>query len=305
MTFTERPASQRWEMLAYQGKPLAEVWFKPEGGPSALLFRIPQSSFQIPGLQQHLTAENFLKAVGIAATEVESWHGRRASLLPENEPLEGLSQSLLPPPGEDPYLQLEIRIKPIVPMGSTATVLDRAENTIKHPESGWQELQGRWNKILGLEVCIDTLRISLEGLRAEMEAAASKTLTGDDKIYASNTDVAQWTKAKSRTRFALPKVKEFIHRATWAAGAPERKRLVDLFKNPTPPPLPAEQLSQIAEELEGLFKHRQVLNAQGVTVYQDCKAITAEVQSSLRTLQRNAATKSVKSRAASIRGKGR
>src|SRR5260370_38148950 len=76
MNFSEQPPSKEWAALELGGEPLAEVWFKPEGEPLALLFRIPQSSFQIPGMGQRLTTENLLKAVAIATEDVESWrHG--------------------------------------------------------------------------------------------------------------------------------------------------------------------------------------------------------------------------------------
>jgi hypothetical protein len=173
------------------------------------------------------------------------------------------------------------------------------------PEARSQELIARWNKILGLEALMDTLRIAVEGLRAEMEASLSKALTGDDRLYAANADMAQWTKAKSRVHFALPKVRDFIHRATWATGAPERKKLHELFKDNARPELSVQQTSEIAEQLETLLKNRQVLTAQGTSVHQEAKAITAEVQGALRTLQSNAAVKATKKRATSARGRSR
>ena len=76
MNFSEQPPSKEWAALKLRGETLAEVWFKPEGEPLALLFRIPQNSFQIPGIGLGLTTENLLKAVAIATEEVESWrHG--------------------------------------------------------------------------------------------------------------------------------------------------------------------------------------------------------------------------------------
>src|SRR5436309_15704102 len=72
MNFSEQPPSKEWAALKLRGETLAEVWFKPEGEPLALLFRIPQNSFQIPGMGQRLTMENLLKAVAIAAEDVES-----------------------------------------------------------------------------------------------------------------------------------------------------------------------------------------------------------------------------------------
>ena len=57
MNFSERPPSTQWAALKYRGEKFAEVWFKPEGEPFALTFRIPQRSFQIPGLGTALRAE--------------------------------------------------------------------------------------------------------------------------------------------------------------------------------------------------------------------------------------------------------
>ena len=68
-------------------------------------------------------------------------------------------------------------------------------------------------------------------VRAEMEASSRRTLTPDEKVHALNADVAHWNKAKSRVHYALPKVREFIHRSTWAAGALERKKLEELFRS--------------------------------------------------------------------------
>jgi hypothetical protein len=145
--------------------------------------------------------------------------------------------------------------------------------------------------VLGLDATVDTLRNSMEGLRAELEASLRRTLTADEKGHALAADVAQWNKAKSRAHFALPKASEFIHRATWAAGTPERKRLGEVFKNPvgTQPPLPPP--GELQQALEMLRKDRQVLSAKGVAVYQECKTIAADVQGALRRLQSNAAAR--------------
>src|SRR5437588_5602688 len=79
VNFSEQPPSKQWAALKYRGETIAEVWFKPEGQPFSLTFRIPQSSFHIPGVGQRLTTENLLKAVGIAPDEVESWRHEGAS----------------------------------------------------------------------------------------------------------------------------------------------------------------------------------------------------------------------------------
>jgi hypothetical protein len=172
------------------------------------------------------------------------------------------------------------------------------------PEAQLQDLEGRWNVILGLEASMDTLRISMEGLRGEMEASSRRTLTAEEKVHALNSDVAQWNKAKSRVVYALPKVREFIHRSTWATGTPERKKLEELVKNHIQPRIPFPQMDKVVEQLESMVKDRQVLSAHGVTVYQECKSIAADIQGALRTLQSNAAANATKKRA-ETRARGR
>jgi hypothetical protein len=162
----------------------------------------------------------------------------------------------------------------------------------------WQELEPRWKAILGLEATIDTLRISMEGVRAEMETSLKRMLTGEEKLNALSNDVVQWNKAKSRVHFALPKAKEFIHRAIWAKGTPERKRLDEFFKNPIGAHLPPSEIDQVLEELEFWRKDLQVLSGQGVTVYQECKSISSDVEAALRNLQRNAAARPAKKKGA-------
>jgi hypothetical protein len=170
----------------------------------------------------------------------------------------------------------------------------------------WQELEPRWKAVLGLEAAIDTLRISMESLRTEMEASFKWTLSGEEKLNALANDVVQWNKAKSRIHYALPKVKEFIHRAIWARGTPERKRLDEFFKNPLGPHIPLPEIDQVLEEIEILRKDRQVLSQDGLTVQQECRAIVADVQSSLRRLQINAAARPARKRGATgAKGKSR
>ena len=49
MNFSEQLPSNQWTPLKYKGQTIAEVWFKPEGEPFALAFRIPRETFQLPG----------------------------------------------------------------------------------------------------------------------------------------------------------------------------------------------------------------------------------------------------------------
>jgi hypothetical protein len=127
----------------------------------------------------------------------------------------------------------------------------------------------------------------------------------DEKVHALASDVVRWNKAKSRVHHVLPKAKEFIHRATWAMGIPERKKLEEIFKNHIQPRVPFPELDQVFEQLESLHKDRQVLSAQGTTVYQECKGISADVQAALRTLQSTAAANAAKKKRAAGQKKGK
>jgi hypothetical protein len=165
--------------------------------------------------------------------------------------------------------------------------VDFSEHEI--PLETWQALEAGWKTILGLEASIDTLRLSMDGLRAEMETAYKKSLGVEEKLHGLQADVAQWNKAKGRVHYALPKVKEFIHRATWAVAVPERKRLEEVFKNHIEPRIPFPEMDQVREQLGHLQKDRQVLFAQGNAVAQECRGIVGEIQRAMCTLQRNAA----------------
>lgn len=293
MNFSEQPPSNEWAALKLGGEKLAEVWFKPEAEPLALMFRIPQNSFQIPGAGQLLTTENLLKAVAITAEDVESWgHGDVGySGLNGSDPE---LKNPLPQPAQDiPHLDIYVRLKP-----SPLAVVRNESSELEIASAKCQDVEARWKAILGLEATMDILRISIEGLRTELEASWKRMLTAEEKLHALSSDVVQWNKAKSRVHYALPKAKEFIHHAIWAKGTPERKRLDEFFKNPIGPHLPLPQIDQVLEELEILRKDLQVLSTQGVTVSQECKSISADVQAALRTLQRNAAARPSKKKGA-------
>jgi hypothetical protein len=157
--------------------------------------------------------------------------------------------------------------------------------------NNWQELEALWRAILGLEAAVDTARKNMESVRSELQTAMRMTLTGEEKTHALAADVAQWTKAKNRAHYAIPKANEFIHRATWAEGVPERKMLSEIFKNPIEDQTSLPPAAEVQRSLELLRKDRQVLSSQGMTVYQECKAIVADVQGALRTLRSNAASR--------------
>jgi hypothetical protein len=297
--FFEQPSSKQWAALKYRGEKFAEVWFKPEGEPFALTFRIPRTSFQFPGMGQLLTAENLLKAVGIAIEEVESWRQGDISNSGMNTADPDFKSPLPSPPQDVSHLTIHVSMKP--PPQAVAPE-ESSEPAI--PLEKWHDLEARWNAVLGLEATIDSLRQRMEGLRTEMEAASRKTLTGDERVHALNADVAQWNKAKTRVHYALPKVKEFIHRATWALGTPERKKLEELLKSHIQPKIPFPEMDKVRDQLENLLKDRQILSAHGVTVSQECQSISSDIQGAFRTLQSNAAA-NARNKLAAARKKGK
>ena len=156
------------------------------------------------------------------------------------------------------------------------------------PPEHWQALQARWKSITVLEVGIESLRLRLDSLRAQLEAAFKHSLGVEEKTHALQSDMAQWNKAKNRIHYALPKAREFIHRATWALGIPERKKLEEQFKTYIEPQIYFPELDNVPEQLDSLLKDRQVLSAVGATVYQECQIISGEIQRALSTLQKNA-----------------
>jgi hypothetical protein len=153
----------------------------------------------------------------------------------------------------------------------------------------WQALEACWKSILGLEASIDSSRLSADGLRLEMESAFKRPMSIEEKVHALQSDVAQWNKAKNRVHYALPKVREFIHRATWALAIPERKRLEEIFKKNIEPRILFPQPEKVLQQMEHLLKERQILFAVGTTVSQECRGIVGEIQRAASTLQRNAA----------------
>src|SRR5262249_14685273 len=102
--------------------------------------------------------------------------------------------------------------------------------------------------------------------------------------------------------FTLPKVREFVHRATWAMGLPERKALQELFENPNGADASVPDAHKLSEQLEILLKNRQVLAAQGATIHQECKNVSMDIEGALRTLQNNAAANGQRKRDANRAG---
>ena len=289
MNFSERVPSVEWTALTHRGEEIGEAWFEPAGEPFTLVFRVPRDRFQFDDLTRLLTVEDLLTAAAVANEDVDSWqvgdesHSGQGGTNPE------LRRLLPPPPVGATHLTVSVRLKPPAPAVAAEEVV---------PPETWQALEARWKAILGVEAGIETIRQNMEGLRGEMEAAFKKSLNVDEKVHALQADVANWNKAKSRVHYALPKAREFIHRATWALGVPERKRLDEVHKNHIEPRIAFPQLDQVREQLDHLQKDRQVLSAQGAAVNQECRGILAEIQRALSTLQRNAADRASKKRSA-------
>ena len=172
MNFSELPPSKQWAALKYRGERFAEVWFKPEGEPLALLFRIPRESFRIPGMAEQLTIQNLLKAVAIEPEDVESWVYGDVSHSGMHGSNPDLRNALAPPPPDVTHLEIHVRLNP--PLQAVAR---NEHGELELSSAHWEDLKARWKAILGLEATIDTLRMSMEGLLLEMEASLKKTLT--------------------------------------------------------------------------------------------------------------------------------
>jgi hypothetical protein len=199
----------------------------------------------------------------------------------------------LPSPG-DAHLTIQVGLKP--PPGAVA--FDENDDPDTRAKK-WQDLEGRWGVVLSVEATVNNLRQTLEGLQGELQNALQKSLTVEEKVHARNMDVAHWNKEKSRAHFALPKVREFIHRATWALSTPERKALAAYFKEEDEKPdMALGEMNRLADQVESLLKDRQVLFANGTKVFQECKSISADIQSALRTLHSNAAANKERKRRA-------
>lgn len=291
MDFAELPPSKQWAALKYRGEKFAEVWFKPEGEPCGLTFRIPRESFQRPGLDKELTMANLLKAVTLALEEVESWRYGDVTRAGLDASTPDFTSVLPAPSQEHAYLEIHVRLKPPTPADAGPV-----RSVPEVPAVRWEELEARWKAILGLEASIDSLRMNMESLMAEMEGAGNKNLTVEEKVNALRADVAQWTKEKKRLRDALPKMKDVIHRSVWAMGTPERKRLAALYTEHIQPHVPLPPTVDVLKELDALQKARQILLAQGHTVYQESRTLTANFQGLARTLHNNAAARAKKKR---------
>ncbi|HMO36317.1 MAG TPA: hypothetical protein PKA06_09760 [Gemmatales bacterium] len=292
MKFAELPPSRQWSTLKYQGEIIAEVWFKPEGESELLTIRVPHSAVSSPVIQPLLTIANLLKSMGLSPEEVETIYGEDESKTKLSSYAITLKEPLAPFPESIDTLYLQVLFK-----ATEATLNPSSITTTEVNQSLGQTISMLWNSILGIESTVDSLRQRMESLRGEMESVTKASLTSDEKLHAPNLDVAEWNKAKSRCRYVLPKVKEFIHRATWAMGTPERKKLTDLFKLESEAQTLEQPPPNLLEDLQNLLKDRQILSAQGVSAYQEGRASCDEVKKSLQTLKRNAHANAVKKRA--------
>jgi hypothetical protein len=286
---SEQVPSDEWVALDHLWEDVAEAWFKPEGDRPTFMFRVPRDRFQTADTSPPLTIETLLQAAAIPRDEVESWRLGDASHASTGGTDPELTRPLLPPPPDATHLTVYVHMKP----PAHAAAGDESQEV---PPEKWQALEASWKTILGLEASVEMLRLSLEGLRSEMEAAFKRSMNVEEKVHGLQSDVAQWNKAKSRVHYALPKVREFIHRATWAAAVPERKSLEELVKDHVEPRIPFPEMDHVRERLEHMQKDRQLFFVQGNAVSQECRGILAEIQRAYSTLQRNAADRARKER---------
>ena len=292
MSFTERVPSTDWTTLTYMGEEIAEAWHMPEGGGFTVVFLVPRERLEPGG--PGMSIETLLAAADIAKDGVDAWRLGDDSRSGAGGDDPGLGLPLPPPPEpDDAHLTVYVQLKPPAP----AEAIDEGEIEEISLEK-WQALDALWSTVLGLESSIDNTRLGMDGLRAEMDAAFKRPLAVEEKLNALQADVANWTKAKSRVHHALPKVREFIHRATWAQTVSERKLLEEIVKDRVKPRVPFAGVDRVRERLEHLQKDRQVLLATGNAVQQECRAILGEIQRAAGALQRNAAERARQKRSA-------
>lgn len=293
MSFSEQVPSTDWVTLTHAGEDVAEAWFMPDGDSFTVVFLVPRHRLDGADADRPVTVGVLLEAAAVPPDAVESWRlGDASHAAADGAGLE-LSQPLPAPPADEDQLTVYVRLKP----QSRAAAGDTIGDADIPPEK-WHALEALWKAILGLEASIDTSRLSLDGVRSEMEAAFKKSLSVEEKLCALQSDVAQWNKAKGRIHYALPKVREFIHRATWALAVPERKQLEEVVRAHVETRTPFPGVDRVREQMEHFQKDRQVLFAQGNAVYQECRGILAEIQRALGTLQRNAADRARAKRSA-------
>lgn len=263
-------------VLKWDGQAIAEAWFQADAEGPLLIVRVPQDR------AAELTLDQLLAAAAVPADEVSS---ARADDLP-------IADFAMPLP-VTAHSHVLIRVRLRSP--------DAVDDV---PLEKWQALDVCWKTILGLEASIDVSRLGMESLQSEMQAAFKRQMNVEEKLHALQADIAQWNKAKSRVHYALPKVREFVHRATWALAVPERKALEEIYKNHIEPRKPLPNVDRVRERLEHFQKDRQVLLAQGNSVLQECRSLLSEIQRAYATLQRNANDNARRKRSAS-REKGK
>lgn len=286
MSVAEQQLSTDWVVLTHEGEPIAEVWQMPEDGRTTFVFLVPRDRLERG--ERPVTVAMLLDAATLDLDSVDSWRLGEECHADADRTLE----TPLPSPGpDDSHLTVYVHLKsPAIPNGHSPVE--------EFPLEKWQALDVIWKAIISLESSIDATRLGMDGLRAEMDAAFKRPLAVEEKLNALQADIAQWTKAKSRVHHALPKVREFVHRATWAMAVPERKRLEEIIKEHVEPRIPMANVDQFRERLEHLQKDRQVLLATGNAVHQECRGILGEIQRATSTLQRNAAERARQKRSA-------
>ena len=185
-------------------------------------------------------------------------------------------------------------------LGSAPAVEFNAEGGLRWAAT-WDQLEARWNAVLGLETTIDTFRTRLNGISGEMEVSLRRVLTTEEKPQASAADLSQWTTAKSRVNLILPKARHFIQRAAWTKGTSERQRLDAFFKNADGLSTPVREMDQVLEELELLLENLKLSDSAGLVGIQRMQIGLGRCSGSL---EENAARKVAATRSPLERGIG-
>src|SRR5262249_26581406 len=132
-----------------------------------------------------------LKAVAIATEEVESWRHGGAAHAGMNGSNPDLRQPLPVPPQDLTHLSIHVSLKP-----PPQVVAPKESGEPQSASRKWQDLEARWEIILGLEAAMNALRQTMDSLQGELQTSLQKTLTIEEKRHALNRDVAQWSKEK-------------------------------------------------------------------------------------------------------------
>ena len=164
-----------------------------------------------------------------------------------------LGYPLPPPPPDVTHLEIYVRLKP-----PSQAVARNESGEDEAPSAKWDSLEARWKAILGLEATMDSFRISMESLLAEMEASLKKTLTMEEKLHAPRPRT--WRSgARPKTAFIMPcrrcESLSIVPTGRWAP--PKGNGWRNSTRTTFNLILPFSQMDNVMEQLEYLQKDRR------------------------------------------------